>query len=257
MQLDGPTYYEALGISPVATPDEIKKRYRELARIHHPDVAKAPGSLEKFKQINEANRILSDPTTRMRYDSELALRAHRTAPSNPFETTTPNYSPANTNPGPNPSPSHSSKRTQTTQHLELLQEAQTHFSRLRYREAEHTARQALRLNRRDPRIYDLLGDIEQKRGRIDEAISYYSYALQLDRHLPGLQRKFDKITGQQQGATMTGHAARSARATGPLRPESAYYAASASKFGLILLMFFGVGGFIVCGVVLYFLLTRR
>jgi len=62
-------YYEILGVARTATADEIKKAFRKLARIHHPDVAKdkAKGEI-KFKEINEAYEVLSDPEKRQKYD---------------------------------------------------------------------------------------------------------------------------------------------------------------------------------------------
>jgi DnaJ-class molecular chaperone len=63
-------YYDVLGVSRSATADEIKKAYRKLARKHHPDVN--PGdndAAERFKQINEAYEVLSDPDKRKRYDA--------------------------------------------------------------------------------------------------------------------------------------------------------------------------------------------
>jgi molecular chaperone DnaJ len=62
-------FYERLGVKRTATPDEIKKAYRRLARKHHPDVN--PGNKaaeEKFKRISEAYEILSDPKKREMYD---------------------------------------------------------------------------------------------------------------------------------------------------------------------------------------------
>jgi curved DNA-binding protein len=62
-------YYETLGVSRTATPEEIKQAFRKLARIHHPDVAKNKVAGEvKFKEINEAYEVLSDPDKRKRYD---------------------------------------------------------------------------------------------------------------------------------------------------------------------------------------------
>ncbi|MFA6988478.1 MAG: DnaJ C-terminal domain-containing protein [Candidatus Gastranaerophilaceae bacterium] len=62
-------YYEILGVSKSSTEKEIKAAYRKLARKYHPDVNKASNSVEKFKDINEAYEVLSDPQKRKRYDN--------------------------------------------------------------------------------------------------------------------------------------------------------------------------------------------
>ncbi|NQX01489.1 J domain-containing protein, partial [bacterium] len=62
-------YYETLGVPRDATTADIKKAFRKLARQHHPDVAKDKKAAEaKFKEINEANEVLSDPVKRKKYD---------------------------------------------------------------------------------------------------------------------------------------------------------------------------------------------
>lgn len=61
-------YYEILGVPKDATQEEIKKAYRRLARKYHPDFNKDPSAQEKFKEINEAYQVLSDPEKRKLYD---------------------------------------------------------------------------------------------------------------------------------------------------------------------------------------------
>ena len=61
-------HYEVLGVSREATPDEIKKSYRRLARDLHPDVNPSPEAEEQFKLVTHAYEVLSDPVKRQQYD---------------------------------------------------------------------------------------------------------------------------------------------------------------------------------------------
>lgn len=62
-------YYKVLGIDKNATPEEIKKAFRKLARKYHPDVnPNNKDAKQLFQQINEANEVLSDPVKRKKYD---------------------------------------------------------------------------------------------------------------------------------------------------------------------------------------------
>lgn len=63
-----PDYYEILGVSRDADKEEMKRAYRRLARKYHPDVNKEPGAEERFKEINRAYEVLSEPETKARYD---------------------------------------------------------------------------------------------------------------------------------------------------------------------------------------------
>ena len=65
-----PDYYKTLGVDKKATPDEIKKAYRKLARQYHPD--RNPGNKDaeaRFKEISQAHDVLGDPEKRKQYDS--------------------------------------------------------------------------------------------------------------------------------------------------------------------------------------------
>ncbi len=64
-------YYQILGVEKNATNKQIKKAYRRLARQHHPDVNPGDDAAEdQFKEINEANQVLSDPESRRKYDTQ-------------------------------------------------------------------------------------------------------------------------------------------------------------------------------------------
>lgn len=65
---NAPYYYRVLGINKTATPEEIKGAYRRLAKIYHPDVCVDPDTEKKFKEIQKAYEILSDPVKRTQYD---------------------------------------------------------------------------------------------------------------------------------------------------------------------------------------------
>jgi curved DNA-binding protein len=93
-------YYDVLGVDRNADADEIQRAFRTLARRHHPDISKAPDAEDRFKEINEAYQVLSDPETRRRYDrygpdfrrvpegfeEAAGARRGRTAGGAPFDT---------------------------------------------------------------------------------------------------------------------------------------------------------------------------
>lgn len=77
-------YYEVLGVSKSASPDEIKKAFRKAAIEYHPD--KAGGNEEKFKEVNEAYEVLKDDKKRQRYDQfgHAGVGSSAASDGNPF-----------------------------------------------------------------------------------------------------------------------------------------------------------------------------
>lgn len=92
-----------LGLASTATPEEIKKRYRELARRYHPDVNPDPSASQQIKAINEAYHTLNDPDRRSVYDAHRVLNQSAAARSSASARTAapPKGAPAT---GPNPPP---------------------------------------------------------------------------------------------------------------------------------------------------------
>ena len=61
-------YYQVLGVGRSSSEEEIKKAFRKKALELHPDRNKSPDAEEKFKEVNEAYQVLSDPEKRRKYD---------------------------------------------------------------------------------------------------------------------------------------------------------------------------------------------
>ncbi|MBQ6970758.1 MAG: DnaJ domain-containing protein [Synergistaceae bacterium] len=69
-------YYGILGVSRGASSEEIRRAYRKLAKQYHPDLNKAPGAEDKYKEINEAYEVLKDADKRAKYDA-LGMNWHQ------------------------------------------------------------------------------------------------------------------------------------------------------------------------------------
>ena len=84
-------FYEILGVPPTASKEEIKKKYRELARKFHPDLVEDKVLGQKvFSQVNQAYRVLGDAERRAQYDATLDVAQNR-APGGPGRSVSSNY----------------------------------------------------------------------------------------------------------------------------------------------------------------------
>jgi hypothetical protein len=68
--------YKRLGVSPKASPKEIRSAYRQRARAYHPDISKSPETAAQFAKVTEAYKILSDPERRAHYDRGEVVPQH-------------------------------------------------------------------------------------------------------------------------------------------------------------------------------------
>ena len=187
--------YEVLGISRTASLDDIKKRYRELARQYHPDVNQSnPAASKLFAKITTAYKTLSDTESRTNYDAELSA-IERAAAARATPRTMPNTrtagqhtaSAAPTTTAPPP-------QTNAAESARLVNEAQGAFARNRFVEARALSEQALRYNRKNDKAYEILGDIYRHQGKTDEAINNYSMSLQLNPRNPALMQRLERLT---------------------------------------------------------------
>jgi curved DNA-binding protein CbpA len=185
--MQGKTHYEVLGISEGATQDEIKKRYREMARKYHPDVARDKEmATQIFSLITEAYKTLSDQDARKTYDAELSLKKRRAQ-----ERSNPNGSRM---PGPNASPAPRSARESANAEADrLVTQAQASFVRNKLNEARNLAEQARRYNPRSATAFEVLGDISRVQGRVDEALGHYTMVLQLDPRNSAVRQRMERM----------------------------------------------------------------
>ena len=168
------THYEILGLPRSATEEQIKRRYRQLARKHHPDVAQdSVSAQDAFVLISEAYQTLANPDKRTIYDGELDAEMFRVEPRRPSTETPPG--PVGTQESPRqpaPDPVEHARR--------LVREAQVAFDRRQYRSAIWMCRQARKLDSRNFQAHVILGDIYRIQGHAEQAISMYTAATQLN-----------------------------------------------------------------------------
>lgn len=187
-------HYEVLGLSMHATPEAVRRRYRELVRQYHPDVNPSPEAKERFLRIQEAYQVLSDPERRRHYDALLRLQRG--------EPPTACYGQPSTSPPPQSSPSAQGSRSQpnspTDEVRRVIVEAERAFLRGRLQDAIYWAKQATRLAPRHPKGYEILGDVYRTQGHYEAALNAYTYAVQLAPNSPDLQRKLDSVLQRTQ-----------------------------------------------------------
>ncbi len=210
-------YYKTLGLTPSATAEEVKRRYRTLARRYHPDMNPSETAAEKIKEVNEAYRVLGDADLRAAYDTGLLLAQQRQAPPRqeppppkpkpqakppppkeaPFEYN--GFGRAASPPPPTPPPKPSSaprpKSPPRPSVQPLLDEARLAYVNRNYRQVEELCLQVLNADSRNVTACEMMGDICVRRGQKERAITYFTYAVQFSPQDRSLQEKLEKAMG--------------------------------------------------------------
>ena len=179
-------YYEVLGLPPGATSDQIKKKYRELARKFHPDVIQDKTLGQRvFSQINQAYRILGDPDRRAQYNTTLSGAPPGNA-AVPSASAPPAYQarPAPMKPvQPAPTSPAQAGSTGTAQKAHavsgLLANADNAIMAGKPIEARAFCVKVLEIDPRSARALEMLGDAMVLIGRPEDAAVQYRNALQI------------------------------------------------------------------------------
>lgn len=199
-----PNAYETLGLPRTATQDEIKKRYRELARKLHPDVNQSnPSASRQFSQVSQAYKLLSDVDTRKLYDAENVLREQRMrqAPAR-YAASPPAPGSASARTGA-PSPRPAAAPSPAADAARIAGEARTAFLRDRQAEARTLAETALRLDIRNAEAWEVLGDVFRRKGRNEDAINAYSMSLQINPRNASVMQRLERMAAGSAGARTT------------------------------------------------------
>ena len=189
------TFYEDLGIAETATRDEIRKAYRKLVLKYHPDKSGDAKTTDFFVRIAEAYQVLSDVKRRADYDAGIKYRREREEYIRQQQTRPPQQ-PQQKPPGRDPG----DLASKTT-------EAAVLFSQGRYDQAERVAQLVLRSDPKRAMAHAILGDIARVRQRFGEALTHYSYALQMEPANQTFARRYEEILRQSTKVSKYGEVA--------------------------------------------------
>lgn len=196
-------YYEVLGVPPNATDEQIRRRFRDLARKYHPDVNRSPDAEHRFKEITEAYRVLSSPSLRADYDlMRRSAQNARTGTGSATTTPPPRSRPSSQQDMRQQRPTgassaYTSARSADIEAQQLLQSAMLAYARGNLHEAQSLAKRVLRIQRHNAQAYEILGDVYRQERRIEEAIAMFTCALQCNPRSASAQSKLDALLRQR------------------------------------------------------------
>lgn len=179
------THYEVLGVPRNATGEDVRRRFRELARTEHPDKNQSPGAHERFLRINEAYLVLSDASRRASYDLLLRDRDRRDSEQRRQRAASSGYrrqpppgsagEPASRVRSERDLKERDQRRQEAARFLRMAQDA---YARGHIREAERLCSEVLS-RVRNGTAHEILGDIYARQSRREQAIRHYTQAAQI------------------------------------------------------------------------------
>jgi curved DNA-binding protein CbpA len=245
-----------MGLAQNATTDQVKKRFRELARQYHPDLHRDhPEYHEVFIRISQANDVLSDSVRRAHYD--LGLRdqarrqpgtgaaAHGSAPFTQRPTPPPSASSAKAAGGPaRPAerPPANARERREAEHrrqqlIKAMENARQNFQRGNFREAQRLCEEVLQTSR-NAAAHEMLGDIYARQGRLDEAVSNYTVAAQMLPNNSLIMAKLNRVVERQRRGPAADELLRGRAGQPPVDPQKRVgYQLAVTFFGLAVILF--------------------
>jgi len=191
------TLYDVLSLPRVASAAHIKRRYRQLARKYHPDVAENKEAAHKtFIEITRAYETLSDPVKRQAYDLELrrqteAIKARSVSAASAAYSARPKT--ADNEPG---RTAHV-RRNEPRAASDIINQAQKAFRQRKHGDAEALLRGALKDHPKNAKLHSLLGDVYRAERQTNAAIKSYSYAIQFDPLDAATEKKLNELIGSK------------------------------------------------------------
>jgi curved DNA-binding protein CbpA len=198
-------YYEVIGVAPTATTDDIKKKYRELARQFHPDVVKDKTLGQKvFTQINQAYRVLADPEKRSQYDTTLLTDKVRSGTGVPAAASSasgtagtpsrPSQTMASRDGAAAQSASQPLSAQQVTTVARLMTDAEGAMMQNKLGDVKTICDKVLQIDPRNCKAFALMGDALVQMGKPRDATAVYRRAQQI---APSalLQNKISRLEG--------------------------------------------------------------